>query len=207
MQYECYRNGTAVFENLQHNDHFLTTAKALDYSPRVQLKHNIGKRSFEQLMREYIELRGQQTPLSVNLQLDNMLRNLEASNSNLSAYYSELGPERIQALSFREQRLQAELHFKLTNTLLRQQLAHAFPPGTQMCAKEWKQALKQFYKQHGIEKLPKMKDLETLYGFRLVKHHPMGADGKRYYIYELSPLPRIASDAPLSPSLHCGARE
>ena len=92
---------------------------------------------------------------------------MDRDDEKFAYYYQKIGAERIKALQFKEKRLKEELHNQEWLPLVRREIEARFAPDTTMKAKQWKQALGEIYADLGISKTPKMKDLETVFGFKM----------------------------------------
>lgn len=187
IQREVYQNALTVCTEISRNELFETSELQLDITPLQQLSAMQAKQTFEQKMKHYVELKEllEREKLNFNLALENTVKTMERENDSLRIFYREIGPQKIKALEYREQKLQDELHFRTFKQRVSEQIRKQFPEGEMKTAKQWKEALREIYEKLVVKHAPKMSDLEKLYGFTLKKHHLTGEDGKRYYSYEL----------------------
>lgn len=75
-------------------------------------------------------------------------------------YYDYLGPEKLQSLAYREDRIKAELDNIKSIDNLKAVIAKEFPVGSKFTNSEIKAKLNDVYKVHGIRKNATAKDLE-----------------------------------------------
>lgn len=130
-----------------------------------QLINTLKKTTFEEQMKEYVDyqLMKEELPEKGMFYIDQMDR----TDEKFAIYYNRLGAERIKALQYKEKRLREELNNQQWLPQVAELVKAKHPVGTTMKASQWKQSLGEIYANLGISKAPKMKDLETVFGFKM----------------------------------------
>lgn len=179
VQHELYKNGIVVRAGLEKN--FNVTKGTMFITEH--LEYFIFKTGFADKMKAYCELREKQHDINhcVGYQINMMERDCE----KLRVYYDALGPERIKANSYQENRLQNELMVKKSDVRIRVELDKRIKKGEWHTAQEWKAMLNKLYQELGINKKGVRTQLEKNYGYKMERRTPRDEFGKRTEIWRI----------------------
>ncbi|MBR6201734.1 MAG: DEAD/DEAH box helicase family protein [Bacteroidaceae bacterium] len=183
VQHHIYQNGMVVRKSLEGNFH--VTERTCDIKEHV--KNLALKTTFADKMKAYCELRQSQETNGINPFSfeDYEISQMERNDSKLRVYYDELGPERIKANSYQENRLQEELNVKKSDVRIRVALDKLLPRGEWKTTQEWKTLMNKVYQQLGIQKKGVRTHLTDIYGYKMEKKTPRDDFGKRTELWRI----------------------
>lgn len=183
VQHHIYQNGLVVRKALDEN----FNVSEYSWSVTEHVKNFVLKTTFADKMKKYCELRqSQQENTNTFTFEDYEISQMERNDPKLHIYYDELGPDRIKANSYQENRLQEELKVKKNEVRIRLALDKVVRKGEEHTAAEWKAILNQVYQDLGVQKKGKRTDLVNLYGYKMGKRTPKGDDGKRIELWRIT---------------------
>ncbi len=178
VQHELYRNGMVVKAGLDKN--FKVVEGTMDITEH--LKNFALKTGFVDKMKTYCEWRKNQ---DTNFIADYQISMMERSDERLRVYYDSLGPERIKANSYQENRLQEDLRLKESNVRIRVELDKRIKIGDEHTAKEWKEILNEIYLMADVRKKGVRTQLVKDYGYKMEKKTPVDQFGKRTQLWKI----------------------
>lgn len=178
VQHELYQNGMVVRAGLDNN--FKVTE--IPFTITEHLKNLALKTGFADKMKTYCEWRQNG---DTNFIDDYQINMMERDCENLRVYYDTLGPERIKANSYQENRLQEELRAKKCKERIRVELDKRIKVGDEHTAQEWKAILNEIYLMVGIKKRGVRTQLVKDYGYKMEKRTPVDQFGKRTQIWRI----------------------
>jgi len=178
VQHHIYQNGTVVRKSLEGN--FRVTDSTCAITEHV--KNLALKTSFADKMKAYCSLRENSDE---NFLAPYQISMIERNNENLRVYYDELGPERIKANSYQENRLQNELNVKKSDVRIRVAFDKVLPRWEWKTTQEWKALMDKVYQELGVRKKGVRTHLVNLYGYKMEKKTPKDDFGKRTEIWRI----------------------
>lgn len=110
---------------------------------------------------------------------------MERSDERLRVYYDALGPERIKANSYQENKLQEALKVKKSDVEIRVELDKRIKVGDEHTAQEWKAILNEIYLMVGIKKKGVRTQLVKDYGYKMEKRTPVDQSGQRIQMWRI----------------------
>lgn len=178
VQHHIYRNGAVVRRSLDEN--FCVTERSLAITEHV--KNLALKTTFAEKMKAYCELWQNRDE---NFLADYQIGMMEQNDQKLRMYYDQLGPDRIKANSYQENRLQEELNVKKIDVRIRVALDKVVPKGEWKTTQEWKTLMNHVYQELGIKKKGVRTHLTDIYGYKMEKKTPRDDFGKRTELWRI----------------------
>lgn len=178
VQHHIYRNGAVVRRSLDEN--FCVTERSLAITEHV--KNLALKTTFAEKMKAYCELWQNRDE---NFLADYQIGMMEQNDPKLRVYYDQLGPDRIKANSYQENRLQEELNVKKIDVRIRVALDKVVPKGEWKTTQEWKTLMNHVYQELGIKKKGVRTHLTDIYGYKMEKKTPRDDFGKRTELWRI----------------------
>ena len=178
VQHHIYRNGAVVRRSLDEN--FCVTERSLAITEHV--KNLALKTTFAEKMKAYCELWQNRDE---NFLADYQIGMMEQNDPKLRVYYDQLGPDRIKANSYQENRLQEELNVKKIDVRIRVVLDKVVPKGEWKTTQEWKTLMNHVYQELGIKKKGVRSHLESVYGYKMEKRTPKDDFGRRIEMWRI----------------------
>lgn len=178
VQHELYQNGTVVRAGLDKN--FKVQEGTMTITEH--LKNFALKTGFAEKMKTYCEWRENR---EINFIADYQINMMERSDERLRVYYDALGPERIKANSYQENKLQEALKVKKSDVEIRVELEKRIKIGDEHTSKEWKEILNEVYQEVGIKKNAVRTQLIKDYGYKMEKRTPVDQSGQRIQMWRI----------------------
>lgn len=180
VQFSIYHDGNYLFNEVNAQQTLEVDGEPHELEIRQYVRYFTLKKSFEDKMRHYCELRVKQDSNPYYMGM------MERQTPSLKTYYDTLGYNRIMELACKENKLQKEMMLKRETLNIHTRLKGIIKPGDEKTPAEWKQLLRQVYDEQGLtSKNATATQLEKDWGFKMKKHHRTGEDGQRYYTYEI----------------------
>lgn len=178
VQHHLYENGMVVRSGLEKN--FSVTEHTMNITEH--LKNFALRTTFADKMKAYCELHENKDK---NFLADYEIAMMDRNDQRLHVYYEALGPARIKANSYQENRLQDELKVKKSDVRIRVELDKRIKIGEEHTTKEWKAILNKLYQDLGIKKKGTRTQLVKDYGYKMEKRTPVDSFGKRIEIWRI----------------------
>lgn len=189
VQYNTYHDGLYVFRALDERKELTASESTTLLTVDEHLKNTLLKTSFAEEMKQYCDYRDQK-----GLQYDYLMMDQEQKEPKLRQYYEALGGERIRALAYKESRLKNEMKTMKNDLIIQLKLNNIFKYGDELTATQIKEKMNSVFTEVGVQKVGKVSDLQSLYGFTVMMHNRTGNNGTRKRMYEITGIPIIKNN-------------